>query len=126
MIILDFGLAELFKDGNFKSSKHCGKRAYRCPEIVNKKRGFNAKENDIWCLGVCLFMLIIGSAPWDIASKSDPRFVLVMNGKLKNMLKHWNRSHYVTKQILNLLELFFKYESDRISLKDIKRHPWLL
>eukprot|EP01083_Nonionella_stella_P242421 845630_1 len=55
--IIDFGLAEQFgeRDG-FKSNKYVGKRNYQCPEIVSQKT-FNADSNDVFCLGVCLFMM---------------------------------------------------------------------
>ena len=54
----DFGLAEYFGDNSsFQSSKYCGKTNYQSPEITAKKKSFNAKSNDIFCLGVCLFMV---------------------------------------------------------------------
>ena len=83
-------------------------------------------KNDLWCLGVSLFILLIGSAPFKSASFEDQRFLLIMNGKLKKVLKHWNKLHFVNKEIISLLELFFKFEKNRISLEEIKRHPWLL
>ena len=60
--ICDFGLAEYFNDTkNWKSDKYCGKRNYQSPEITlghneENKKYFNAKKNDIFCLGVCFFM----------------------------------------------------------------------
>ena len=95
---IDFGLAEVFSNGNFKSNKFCGKLGYKSPEVI-QKRQFNAIQNDIWCIGLCLFILLIGSAPFESASFEDHRFVLIMNGKIKKVLKHWNKSQFVNKEI---------------------------
>lgn len=59
IFIVITGLAEIFsKKSDYKSNKFCGKSCYKSPEVTskNKRKGFNAKLNDIWCLGVCLFM----------------------------------------------------------------------
>merc|ERR1712154_596366 len=78
--LCDFGLSEMFEAGNdFRSNKFCGKTNYRSPEI-NKKVIFCAKSNDIWCLGICLFMLLIGRSPWSTAIDSDPIFAAGMKG----------------------------------------------
>ena len=55
--LIDFGLAEVFaKDSTFQSTKYCGKTVYQSPEITanmkSKRKSFNAKANDIWCLGI--------------------------------------------------------------------------
>ena len=74
----------------------------------NVIKNFDAKSNDIFCLGVCLFMvcsvfllspsmfpfnyilfvhilqIIIGSAPWSTsASMNDPAFECIVDGNLE-------------------------------------------
>lgn len=62
--LCDFGLAEQFIPHldqhhhqviSFESTKYCGKPNYKSPECT-KKKPFDAKKNDIWCVGTCLFM----------------------------------------------------------------------
>ena len=63
--LCDFGLAEIFdpkKNSKFLCNKYVGKPNYQSPEIVSKQKLFSAKKNDIWCMGICLFMLIIARA----------------------------------------------------------------
>eukprot|EP01084_Bolivina_argentea_P315944 547536_1 len=123
--LIDFGLAHVFKtNSNFISDKFCGKMPYKSPEIISNKE-FHAKSNDIWGLGVCLFMMAIGCAPWIKAHKSEQLFVLIMNGHIKDVLKSWNKLEYVNKDLINLFELFFQYENKRVSLENIKKHSWL-
>eukprot|EP00486_Rosalina_sp_Unknown_P008310 CAMPEP_0201594492 /NCGR_PEP_ID=MMETSP0190_2-20130828/191789_1 /ASSEMBLY_ACC=CAM_ASM_000263 /TAXON_ID=37353 /ORGANISM="Rosalina sp." /LENGTH=371 /DNA_ID=CAMNT_0048054119 /DNA_START=71 /DNA_END=1182 /DNA_ORIENTATION=+ len=69
--LCDFGLAKYFKEKKHcLSTKFCGKNNYKSPEVLNKKKKFDAKQNDIWCLGVTLFMTCAGVAPWNLAHKS--------------------------------------------------------
>ena len=134
--LCDFGLAESFntikqeqdkEDNNisFKSNKWCGKPNYQSPEINLKKPDFNGKCNDIFCLGVCLFMMTIGNAPWRFAHKSDELFNHMFEGKLVHILRSWNKSQYFNQEWVDLMESIFKYEDKRITLERIKQHSWL-
>lgn len=139
--LCDFGLAQLFPvsksksksnsgssefkwSTNWISNKFCGKRNYKSPEIA-LKQVFNAQSNDMWCLGICLFMMIIGSAPWSIAIQSDPSFIHIMNGNLLLVLDSWKKLSYVDKDLIQLFDSFFKYENERITMEQLKKCKWL-
>eukprot|EP01084_Bolivina_argentea_P150887 263438_1 len=108
--IIDFGLAEKFEtSNNFLTSKICGKSEYKSPEIVKKCKQYSAQSNDIWCLGICLYMFIIGSRPWHKACLNDKLFKLIMNGEIIHVLKSWDKMEYVNNDLINLFELFFQY-----------------
>lgn len=52
--VIDFGLAMHFENGSsFESSKFAGKPNYQSPEVT-ANTPFNAKSNDIFCLGYAL------------------------------------------------------------------------
>eukprot|EP01084_Bolivina_argentea_P073937 134133_1 len=123
--LCDFGLAEYLKNGDCTSSKYCGKAAYISPEVVHKAKLFDAKKNDIFGIGVCLFMLITGNVPWNTASTDDHRFVEILNGNLMQLLRRWNKEDYVNDDLLELFNAFFQYESNRISIQQIKQCSWL-
>ena len=93
-------------------------------ECTNKK-SFNAKQNDIWCVGTCLFMMLIGGNMVNKASNDDKSFVQIMDGEIEQLLMKWNRLHYVNKQIINLFNLIFKYQDKRCNLQQIQQHIWL-
>merc|ERR1712129_470711 len=116
--LIDFGLAHYFgrNANNFGSEKHCGKMRYKSPEIVSKKR-FCAKSNDIWCLGVCLFMMVVGVCPWESATASDPRFVMIRDGRMMELLKLWGKVRYVDEQLVDLLSKIFQPEKKRATLQ---------
>mmetsp|Transcript_15629 Transcript_15629/g.23876 ORF Transcript_15629/g.23876 Transcript_15629/m.23876 type:complete len:364 (-) Transcript_15629:1258-2349(-) len=130
--LCDFGLAEQYISNdkydasniNYQSSKFCGKPNYKSPECTSKKP-FDAQKNDIWCVGVSLFMMLIGGNMVSNASDDDESFVEIIAGKIEQLLQTWNRALYVDEQIISLLQSIFKFEAKRASLQQIIDHPWL-
>ena len=117
----------MFTTGISKSNKWCGKTGYKSPEIVRKDKSFDAKKNDIWCLGVSLFMMLTGHAPFNISHESDPVYLLMTGGKstMEHALKSWNMGKYVDDDAIDLLQSIFKNESKRYTLNDIISHPFM-
>eukprot|EP01083_Nonionella_stella_P020792 57690_1 len=125
---IDFGLAERFANANnhrFASSKYCGKRCYASPEISSHKERFDAQRNDVWCVGVCFFMMVIGSAPFQQSVETDDMFNMIMNGELITLLSHWEKLHFVNVDIMRLLSMFFKWEEHRCTIQNLKQCHWL-
>ena len=144
--LCDFGLAEQFivnnddnnddddddkeqkekKDNkiSFESTKKCGKPNYKSPECTNKL-SFDAKKNDIWCVGVSLFMMLIGGNMVNKASFNDKSFIQIINGDIDKLLTKWNRIKYVNTQIIDLFNKIFQFQDKRINLQQIKQHQWL-
>jgi len=126
--LCDFGLAEMsnFDDdeSHKKSTKYCGKSNYQSPECTAKKP-FNAKSNDIWCVGVCLFMMLIGGNMVKRASMKDKAFRQIITGNIDKLLTKWKRIKYVDPEIIDLLNKIFVPEEKRIDIQGIKEHSWL-
>eukprot|EP01083_Nonionella_stella_P089904 251073_1 len=121
-----FELSELFNGSDCLSSKFCGKQGYQSPEIVNQKTGFDAKMNDIWCLGVCFFTMVTGLSPWQTASALDNAFVYIVKyRKMVDLLGFWKVKHYVNKDVIDVIQSIFDYEERRPTLNEIKQHPFL-
>ena len=107
-----------------KSNKFCGKDRYKSPECQNKQI-FDAKKNDIWCVGVSLYMMLTGTAPFYQARPSDPCYSLIMNGFMKNILRKWDLCKFVDDNCIHLLRHILQKENKRYSLAQIKNHPWM-
>eukprot|EP00484_Ammonia_sp_Unknown_P021053 CAMPEP_0197033678 /NCGR_PEP_ID=MMETSP1384-20130603/12022_1 /TAXON_ID=29189 /ORGANISM="Ammonia sp." /LENGTH=333 /DNA_ID=CAMNT_0042463519 /DNA_START=26 /DNA_END=1027 /DNA_ORIENTATION=- len=126
--LCDFGLSEKFESkisSNFYSNKYVGKEVYKSPEINHRHKFFDAKKNDIWCAGVCLFAMITGAFPWQKAWSKDAAFVKIMNAEYAELFTAIKRAQYVNKQIIDLFRAIFQYEEKRISLQEMKQHAWL-
>eukprot|EP00488_Nonionellina_sp_1-RS-2012_P002384 TRINITY_DN4550_c0_g1_i1.p1 TRINITY_DN4550_c0_g1~~TRINITY_DN4550_c0_g1_i1.p1 ORF type:complete len:179 (-),score=46.02 TRINITY_DN4550_c0_g1_i1:454-990(-) len=118
--LCDFGLAKIFTKKSFLSNKHCGKTGYKSPEINAKKRGFNAGANDLWCIGICLFMLCTGIAPWGKAHSSDKNYAFIRKYGIYDALKVWGVSKYIHRNMLPLIDAMLRFENDRVNLKQTK------
>jgi len=130
MKMCDLGLSELYKNdtnGNpvFTTGKNAGKHNYKSPEMIRGDDELNAASNDIWCLGVSLFMMLIGGSPWERADINDKHFRLIMDGKMMKIIEKWGRAKYLNTEIVDLLDKIFKYEDKRITISELKQHPWL-
>ena len=110
-------------DGVSLSTKFCGKTNYKSPECA-KGEPFSAVQNDTWCVGVCLFMMLIGGNMYNTASAEDKSFGQVMDGKLGQLLSSWNRLHYVDEHLLDLMQRIFRGEAERATLDEVAQHRW--
>eukprot|EP01083_Nonionella_stella_P085172 236034_1 len=126
--ICDFGLAELFdveKQSSYQSNKYCGKSNYIAPEVTHQQESFDAKANDVWCLGTCLFMMVMGCQPFSSSNIDDPLLQHIMFGDMKNLAAAWQRDHYLNDDLIDLLQSIFQFEDQRIDLEQIKQCKWL-
>jgi len=126
--LCDFGLAVYFpktsSSESFKSTKFVGKARYWSPEVTAKMT-FDAKKNDIWCLGVCLFMMATGTAPFHTASPSDNMFCVLMNGGMDRMLRKWKLGDRVSAPLHKVLSAIFQLEDHRATISQLKEFEWL-
>jgi len=158
--IIDFGVAHRFglweQTGPkaFCAKDRVGTATYMSPECswATKSRKnqegmhldnwdyWDSRANDLWTLGVALFMMLFACPPYDACSNSDNRFVYLTEGSyippdkkstkprnasLRSLVKAYRRLDMVTEECLAFLEQFFKPESARIDWESIKSNPWL-
>ena len=115
--IIDFGTAKIFEK-NKKEKTVIGSSYYIAPEVLKKK--YNEKC-DTWSIGVVLFMLITGIAPFD--GNNDKEIIKsIQKGKYdKNNKKLIKCSSYVQDLLSKLLEVDV---NKRLSAFDALNHPW--
>ena len=66
LVLVDFGLAKCFSDGNDVVRGTAGTMRFYAPEVVRigvKNKVIHAKQCDIWAAGVTLFVLLTGKFP---------------------------------------------------------------
>jgi len=122
--IIDFGLGKHFTDDDFSYDKRVGKTGYMAPEVYAKDT-YDARKADIWSLGVMLFMMLVGAPPYEAPNPRNPAFHYIINGHLRTVLQHWKRLRNVTEDALDLMTKMFKCEKERISMDEIRKHPFV-
>merc|ERR1719361_1184087 len=120
--LCDFGLAQKFTKNECISRKYCGKQRYKSPEVINEKHAFDAKANDIHCLGICLFMLVTGGGPWETAHPLDKNFIYVKKNSIFQMLNAWNILHYTDRKTICLFDAILCSEKKRANILQIKKY----
>lgn len=68
VVVVDFGLAEMFHRHNDRSKVVSGTPPYMAPEVWN---GNSGKSCDVWSCGVILFYLLAGRLPFVAARAED-------------------------------------------------------
>ncbi|KAK7306107.1 hypothetical protein VNO77_44027 [Canavalia gladiata] len=101
-----------------------GTPAYIAPEVLSR-REYDGKVADVWSCGVTLYVMLIGSYPFE-----DPDDPPNFRKTLQRILSvHYSIPDYVrvSKDCENLLsQIFVANPEKRITIPEIKMHPWFL
>ena len=110
----DFGWSNYLK-GNYKRTTICGTPIYLAPEIINNT-GHDEKI-DIWCVGVLMFELLTGQAPW----KGED--VHTVKNNISQLKINWPKN--MDKDARDLISKILRYmPEERPSLRTILMHPF--
>jgi len=116
--IIDFGTA-LFVDPQEKLKELLGTPYYIAPEVL---MGNYTEKCDIWSIGVILFVMLSGTAPFN-GDSDDDILKCVRRGKFSFAETVWES---VSEQAKDLISKMLEYNPQkRISAADAYMHPWL-
>lgn len=134
--LADFGLAKKLRvetsdidDSDFKlvgrAKSFVGTRRYMSPEHLTSSHASNAgygAPSDLWALGVSLYLLLTGKYPFASGVSGGN------SGAIFQAIKHEQLQfpEHVSEQARDLITaLLERKASERITLKEVKAHPWL-
>nr|AFK47198.1 unknown [Medicago truncatula] len=101
-----------------------GTPAYIAPEVLSR-REYDGKLADVWSCGVTLYVMLVGAYPFE--DQDDPRnFRKTIQRIMAVQYKIPDYVH-ISQDCKHLLSrIFVANPLRRISLKEIKNHPWFL
>ncbi|CAG5125481.1 unnamed protein product [Candidula unifasciata] len=115
--LTDFGFSNVFAPGK-KLETSCGSLAYSAPEILLGD-SYDPPAVDVWSLGVILFMLVAGRAPFQEANDSET-LTMIMDCK-------YQVPTHVSRGCQELIaKMLVREPGDRIGLEKIEQNPWLV
>jgi len=120
IVLADFGLSHRLRR-NDTLSHPCGTLGYTAPEVV---KGEEYELNcDVWSLGVCLFVMLVGFAPFEGDTQPELRD-LIIAGEYSMDTREWTK---ITKEAKDLIPNLLSYDhNQRYTSKDLLEHTWIL
>ncbi|TKS84631.1 Calcium/calmodulin-dependent protein kinase kinase 2 [Collichthys lucidus] len=119
--IADFGVSNQFEGADALLTSTVGTPAFLAPEALSETRkNFSGKALDVWAMGVTLYCFVFGVCPF-----MDER-ILSLHQKIKTqpveLPEHADISDDLKDLLLKMLD---KNPETRISIPQIKVHPWV-
>ncbi|XP_042406655.1 serine/threonine-protein kinase SAPK3-like isoform X2 [Zingiber officinale] len=101
-----------------------GTPAYIAPEVLSRKE-YDGKIADVWSCGVTLYVMLVGSYPFE--DPEDPRNFRKTISRILSV--QYSFPDYIRvspgcRQVLS--QIFVADPSKRITIPEIKKHPWFL
>ena len=112
---IDFGLSNYCKDKELLQSS-CGSPCYASPEMLSGKP-YRGVTTDLWSSGIVLYSMLVGSLPF------DDQEIQKLYEQIK-LGKFYLPSTLSLEAIDLLKKLLEVNPKKRITLKQIKEHPW--
>ncbi|XP_075483158.1 serine/threonine-protein kinase SAPK7-like [Primulina tabacum] len=101
-----------------------GTPAYIAPEVLNR-REYDGKMADVWSCGVTLYVMLVGAYPFE--DPNDPKNFRKTISRIMGVQYTIPDYVYISQDCRHLLSrIFVALPSRRISIKEIKNHPWFL
>ena len=115
--IIDFGNARIF-DKTISTNSIVGSSYYIAPEVFLKK--YN-KECDLWSAGVILYILVVGSPPFD-GSSDKQIFTSIRKGIFDTKNQRWMNASLDVKDLIS--KLLVNDPNKRLTANEALQHPW--
>ncbi|KAE9591902.1 hypothetical protein Lal_00038973 [Lupinus albus] len=101
-----------------------GTPAYIAPEVLSR-REYDGKMADVWSCGVTLYVMLVGAYPFE--DQEDPKnFRKTINRIMAVQYKIPDYVHISQDCIHLLSHIFVANPTKRVTIKEIKSHPWFL
>ncbi|VDN07926.1 unnamed protein product [Thelazia callipaeda] len=127
--LIDFGFARFLPSAMENLTTPCFTLHYAAPEVLesdDQLPQYN-EQCDLWSLGVILFTMLSGNVPFHARSKCESATDIIRrirNAQFSFDTPQWRRISAKAKTLIT--SLLTVDPTQRLSLNELKHHPWLL
>ncbi|GAA0138257.1 non-receptor serine/threonine protein kinase [Lithospermum erythrorhizon] len=101
-----------------------GTPAYIAPEVLSR-REYDGKMADVWSCGVTLYVMLVGAYPFE--DPDDPKNFRKTISRIMGIQYKIPDYVHVSQECRHMLSrIFVANSARRITIKEIKSHPWFL
>ena len=130
--VIDFGQAVQLRnprgprpDSVLRHTGKAGKAYYRAPEMY--VGDYEGAPVDVFAIGVMLFIMTVGTPPWNSAVVTDARYKYIEKYGVTKLLTSWGKAQSMSPNLLDLIERLMCPKPDlRITVDEALSHPWIL
>jgi len=126
--LTDFGVARSFANQSssvfpgIQEAEKPGKVRYMAPEML-AGQAFDGCLVDSFALGVIMFCLLVGSAPFETAHPTNPRWQLISSGDFKTLFELTEVTG-PSASAVDLLKGLLTTADKRMTMAAVLKHPW--
>uniref|UniRef100_A0A8B9V189 Calcium/calmodulin dependent protein kinase kinase 1 n=1 Tax=Anas zonorhyncha TaxID=75864 RepID=A0A8B9V189_9AVES len=119
--IADFGVSNQFEGNDAQLSSTAGTPAFMAPEAISDTgKSFSGKALDVWAMGITLYCFVYGKCPF------IDEYILGLHNRIKNKPVEFPEEAQISDELKDLiLRMLDKNPETRITVPEIKVHPWL-
>uniref|UniRef100_A0A674IFI9 Calcium/calmodulin dependent protein kinase kinase 1 n=1 Tax=Terrapene triunguis TaxID=2587831 RepID=A0A674IFI9_9SAUR len=119
--IADFGVSNQFEGNDAQLSSTAGTPAFMAPEAISDSgKSFSGKALDVWAMGITLYCFVYGKCPF------IDEYILSLHNKIKNKAVEFPDEPQISEELKELIvRMLDKNPETRITVPEIKLHPWL-
>ncbi len=112
-------------DSPLRHTGKAGKAYYRAPEMY--VGDYEGTAVDVFAIGVMLFIMTVGTPPWNSAVVTDARYKYIEKYGVTKLLTSWGKAQSMSPTLLDLIErLMCPKPEIRITVDEALVHPWIL
>ena len=104
-----------------------GKPRYMAPEVwAPRARVYDGCAADVWCLGMCTFVIVSGVQLYERPDRTCPRFALLHDVGVRALLDQWSLLNHIPPQAVDFLERTLVLDpAQRLTMRDVLQHPFI-
>jgi len=130
--LIDFGLSNIYEGRRWpRDQRRVGKTLYISPEAY-VGREVDPRDNDMWSIGVIVWVMAVWKYPWDIPHPNDCRFEMIFTEGKKGIRKclklvrdecrdFLKPRFQMIKEQVDFLARIFCHEKHRLTIRQAKK-----